>query len=91
MATIRLNVSERTERLLENIKCRTEAASPEEVVRKALLVYNLVGTAIEQGHKVVIGLEPISLMEFVPLGDEPNKNPKPMTDSPAAQPISEEE
>lgn len=64
MSSIRLNMSERTERLLENLKCRTDANSEVEVVSRALKVYDLIGVAIEQGHKIVIGTEPINLMEF---------------------------
>ncbi len=71
MAKKYINLSDRTERLLDNLKCRTDAETNDEVIRKALMVYNLVGTGLEQGHKVMIGAEPINLMEFHVLPTEP--------------------
>lgn len=76
MAKSYYKLGDRSNNLLANLMCRTDADTEEAVIRKALQVYNLVGTAIEQGHKVVIGSEPINLMEFHPIVPEAPVGPK---------------
>ena len=65
MITIKLK-SERSEKLMESLKMRTDADTAEEVVRRALHVYNIVGMSIENGRH----LDPIDLIEFHRLAPE---------------------